>query len=86
MNVSYLKLIQTAETFAQNHTEIKKFGSDFLEQLGNWATQTEEYPLLFAVPNSVLLDAQLYSSLASYTMTFYALDVIQKDRANILLS
>lgn len=83
MNISYLKILQTAETFAQNHAEIQRFGSDFLEQLGNWATQTEEYPILFAVPNSASLNALNFSSLANYTITFYALDVIQKDRANI---
>lgn len=83
MNVSYLKILQTAETFAQNHAEIRRFGSDFLEQLGNWATQGEEYPILFAVPNSVSINALDFSELANYTMTFYALDVIQKDRANI---
>ena len=83
MNTSYLKLIKTAEDFADQHAEIKKFASDFVEQLGNWATEDEKYPILYAAPNGVSLNANQFSSLANYTLTFYALDVIQKDRANI---
>jgi hypothetical protein len=82
-NNPYIVILQTAETFANNHLEIKRFASDFLEQLGNWATQSEAYPILFAVPGPVTVNANEFSQLANYTITFYALDVIQKDRSNI---
>jgi len=82
-NNPYIIILQTAETFANNHLEIERFASDFLEQLGNWATLTEAYPILYAVPGPVSVNANDFSQLANYTITFYALDVIQKDRANI---
>ena len=83
-NNPYIVLLQTASTFATNHLEVKRFASDFLEQLGNWATTSEDYPILYAVPGPITVDgANPFSELANYTITFYALDIIQKDRANI---
>lgn len=82
-NTPYIFILQTAETFANNHLEIQRFASDFLEQLGNFATETEAYPILYAVPGPVSVEANDFSQLASYSFTFYALDVIQKDRSNI---
>ena len=82
-NNPYIKILQTAETFANAHLEIERFHSDFLEQLGNWSTISEAYPILYAVPGPVSIGGSDFSQLANYQITFYALDVIQKDRSNI---
>ena len=76
---SYLKLIEFIDDFASQHEQIRRFVSDFTEQLPNFATETEAFPILFMAPiNSVFGDNE-----DTYTVTFYAFDIIQKDRANI---
>ena len=83
MNVTFLKLLQLSESFASAHLEVKRFKGDFLEQLGNFATTSEAYPILYAVPGNASFDSSIYTSLSAYTITFYAVDIIQKDRANV---
>ncbi len=37
-------------TFYDNHLQVKKVGSDFKEQMVNFATADEKYPLVYVVP------------------------------------
>lgn len=83
MNVPFNQIIILGNAFATQHYAVQRFGSDFLEQLGNFATPSESYPILYAAPGQLVYDANMYSDLASFTFTFYALDIIQKDRTNI---
>lgn len=76
---SYIKLIQIVDDFAQNHMQIQRFTAEFEEQLPNFATQSEAYPILFMSP----VGTQFLSNIDTYTVRFYCYDVIQKDRANI---
>lgn len=76
---SYLKLIQFVDDFASQHEQIQRFKAEFDEQIPNFATETEAYPILFMSPvNSVFAQNE-----DSYTVTFYCFDIIQKDRKNI---
>lgn len=79
MNTTYIKVLKVIESFASEHLQVKKFGSDFPEQLPNFGTETEEYPLLFVSPNSSIFD----TNINQFTLTIYCFDVIQKDRENI---
>jgi hypothetical protein len=83
MNTTWIRTLQLIESFASAHIQIRRFKADFLEQLGNFGTTTEEYPILYAVPQAALFQNSLDTQLNRFTITFYALDVIQKDRANI---
>lgn len=78
-NTTYIKLLRYIELFADQHPQIKKFGADFEEQMPNFATQDEKYPILFVAPQSSTLN----DNLSQFVVTVYCVDIIQKDRANI---
>lgn len=65
--------------FATPHLQVKKFGAEFLEQLGNDATITEAYPILYIVPNNITIGLNVQN----FTFDIFCLDVILKDRSNI---
>ena len=83
MNTTYLKLLQIFESFASAHLQVQRFKSDFTEQLQNFGTQTEQYPILYVTPEPSTFNTNDFTDLSTYTFRVYALDVIQKDRANI---
>lgn len=76
--VSYKQLIYLVEDFARQHLQIQKFKAEFEEQLPNFATTDEAYPILFMSPVG-----SVYSNLNQFNVRFYVFDIIQKDRANI---
>ena len=47
---SYQALINEITTFYDNHIQVKKVGSDFKEQMFNFATKDEKYPIVYIVP------------------------------------
>lgn len=76
---SYIGLVNYIENFAQNHLQIRRFKAEFDEQLPNFATETEAYPILFMSPSS-----NVYAQNDDrFVVNFYCFDVIQKDRSNI---
>ena len=79
--MTLFQVIKRLETFCDSHLQVKKFGADFLEQLPNFATQDEKYPIVFVnIPNS----ATVGENLNTYSLDIYCLDIIQKDRDNII--
>lgn len=68
------------ENFYNNHLQVKKVGSDFKEQLFNFATKDEKYPIIFIVPTGVTPA----DNTQDFTFDIYCFDIIQKDRANII--
>lgn len=76
---SYIKLISYIENFFNSHAQVFRFGADFLEQIDNFTSKNEKYPLVFmSLQSSNTLDY-----LATFTIELHCLDIIQKDRANI---
>jgi hypothetical protein len=73
-------IIDHIELFYTNHLQVKKVGSDFKEQLYNFATQNEKYPIVFIVPVTVTPA----DNTSEFNFDIYCLDIIQKDRANII--
>ena len=67
-------------TFYTAHKQVFKVGSDFKEQLFNFATADEKYPLVYIVPSSV----SPTENTTEFTFDIYCYDIIQKDRANII--
>ena len=78
-NISYIKLLQTIESFASAHLQIKKFGSDFPSQMPNFSTTDEAYPILFVSPTNSIFN----QNTTTFTLDVYCFDIIQKDRENI---
>lgn len=83
MTQTHLTLIQLFESFASAHLEVKRFKSDFTEQMGNFGIETEEYPILYCVPSSNVFGADEFTDRNQYTFTFYSVDIINKGRTNI---
>lgn len=76
---SYQALINKIESFYNSHLQVKKVGSDFQEQLFNFATKDEKYPIIFIVPVASIPT----ENTNIFTLEIYCFDIIQKDRANI---
>lgn len=67
-------------SFYTAHQQVFKVGSDFKEQLYNFATQDEKYPLVYIVPSGVIPT----ENTTEFTFDIFCYDIIQKDRANII--
>ena len=76
---SYYQLLNKLETFFNAHIQVKKFGGEFREQMPNFSTLDERYPLVYVVPTP----ATPGQNTNVFTMDIYCVDIIQKDRANI---
>ena len=76
---SYIQLLDKIELFCNNHIQIQKFGGEFREQMPNFATQNEKYPIIFVEPVSSIDGLDL----TQFSVNVYCVDIIQKDRANL---
>ena len=76
---SYYALLNKLETFFNAHLQVKKFGGEFREQMPNFSTMDERYPLVYVVPTSELSGMNTNV----FTLEVYCVDIIQKDRTNI---
>jgi hypothetical protein len=76
---SYYVLLNKLETFFNAHLQVKKFGGEFREQMPNFSTMDERYPLVYVVPTSEISGMNTNV----FTLEVYCVDIIQKDRANI---
>lgn len=79
--ISYQSLINKIIDFYDNHLQVKKVGSDFREQLENFATKDEKYPLVYICPVDALPSEMGFTT--EINLEIYCFDIIQKDRANI---
>jgi hypothetical protein len=77
--ISYQSIVDKITTFYDNHLQVKKVGSDFKEQMVNFATKDEKYPLVYIVPTGVTP----YENVTTFNLELYCFDIIQMDRANI---
>lgn len=76
---SYITLLSKIEAFCNAHLQIKKYGGEFREQMPNFSTQDEKYPIIFVTPTSDTEDLNTNQ----FTIDIYCVDVIQKDRSNL---
>jgi hypothetical protein len=76
---SYITLISKIEDFCNSHYQVQKFGGEFREQMPNFSTKDEKYPLIWVEPISTTESLDL----TQFNVNVYCVDVIQKDRANI---
>jgi len=76
---SYISLLSKIEAFCNAHLQIKKYGGEFREQMPNFATKDEKYPVVFVTPTS---DTEALNT-NQFTVDIYCVDLIQADRANL---
>jgi hypothetical protein len=76
---SYIGLLNKLEQFCKQHPMIKRFGSDFYEQMSNISSESNKFPFVFVVPISKKLGE--FSNV--FTIDIYCWDLIREDRANI---
>ena len=79
MNQTYIRILRAIELFASEHLQIKKFSSDFPEQMPNFATKDEAYPILYVSPSNAIFNLNTNR----FDLRVFCYDVIQKDRENI---
>jgi len=77
--ISYQSIVDKITAFYDNHAQVKKVGSDFKEQMVNFATKDEKYPLVYVVPTGVTPS----ENVTVFNLEIYCFDIIQMDRANI---
>lgn len=78
-NQSYIRVLTALELFAKEHLQIKRFASDFPEQLPNFSSESEQYPILFVSPNNSIFKRNQNT----FDLTIYCYDLIQDGRGNI---
>lgn len=78
MTQSYTSITNALTQFAANHLSVRRFKCSFFEQLDNFSTSGNTFPLLYAVPN----DTQFQPNVDVYSFRLYCIDVMQKDRSN----
>ena len=76
---SYITLLSKIEQFCNAHLQIKKYGGEFREQMPNFSTSNEKFPVVFVEPISDLEDLNTNQ----FSINVYCVDIIQKDRANL---
>ena len=76
---SYISLLDKIEVFCNAHLQIQKYKGEFREQMPNFSTMNEKYPLVFVSP---LSDTETLET-NQFTLEIYCVDIIQKDRVNI---
>ena len=76
---SYRGLLNKIEAFCSAHFQIKKYAGEFKEQMSNFSTEDERFPIVYVVPTSDLSDLNTNQ----FSLDIYCVDIIQKDRANI---
>lgn len=79
MQTSWQHLVNTIEAFASDHLQIKRFDSDFFEQLDSFEDKEELFPLMYVVPPS----GPISGNVGTFNFDVYVLDQITEGRENI---
>lgn len=82
---SYIQLINKIETVVSDYILVKKFVSEFEDELQNKLTETEKYYAIAVCPtdNPMTLNSG-ESTTNTFRIRVYCLGTIQADRANVM--
>lgn len=75
---NYLTVINSIDTFCANHANIHRFKSSFFEQIDDFSTSGNSFPIFYAVPNDIAME----ENIDVMSFRIYCLDILQKDRVN----
>lgn len=75
------QIVDFITAWGNAHASIKKVGADFVSEMGEILTESERYQALF-----IALDdgVSLGEGVNTFELEIYCLDIIQKNRANII--
>jgi hypothetical protein len=76
--INYKDVIDKIEEFSDNHYIIKRFYSDYEDQMSVYSTQGEDFPVLYMTP----LDSTVKYTQNVIKVRFYCFDRIIRDRSN----
>lgn len=75
---NYLTVINAIDTFCVNHANIHRFKSSFFEQMDDFSTSGNSFPIFYSVPNDIAME----ENIDVMSFRIYCLDILQKDRVN----
>jgi hypothetical protein len=78
MTQSYITIINALNQFADNHLSVQRFKTSFFEQIDNFSSADNTFPILYAVPSDVTFDQYV----DRLFFRVYCVDILQKDRSN----
>lgn len=79
ISVSYIKLLQKIKTFCDAHYQIKRYGFDFEEQIGDFEAVENLFPFVYIVPISKVVG----ENTNTFTVRIYCADQIMQSRNNV---
>ncbi len=78
MSQQYNTVVNALEQFSANHLSLKRFKCSFFEQMDNFSTSENSFPILYAIPNDISFE----DNIDVMSFRVYCVDVLQKDRSN----
>lgn len=78
MIISWEQIRQVIQLFSDNHLMIKRFYSDYEDQISTYSTIGDDFPVLYMTP----IDGNMGYTQNSLNIRFYCFDRIIRDRSN----
>lgn len=78
--ISLIQIINKLQALVARHKGVKRFASDFPEQMQNIATKAESWPFVYAAP----VQRDPLQNTNVITLDIYCWDILQKDRTNAI--
>lgn len=75
---NYNTLTKALKIFTDNHLGLKRFKCSFFEELDNFSSSDNSFPILYAIPS----DVSFKDNIDEFTFRIYCVDILQKDRSN----
>ena len=75
---NFNQVVDALNQFANAHLTVKRFKTSFFEQIDNFATAENSFPILYAVPGDVTFE----DNVDVMSFRVYCVDILQKDRSN----
>lgn len=78
MSITFNQLLNKFEALANNHLQIKRFGSGPIEDVNTFSPSSGDFPVLWVVPQA----AKLGKNTLVYTMRILVFDIDETDDSN----
>lgn len=84
-NVNYAIFLSYIKAFADAHLQVRRFASDFVDQLQNFGSAGTTYPLLYVAPTTYNFKPNQFtgSRFNELTVNIYCIDLLLEDRTNV---
>lgn len=84
-NINYLIFTNYLKAFSDAHMQVKRYKSDFADQLQNFGSGGVTYPLLYCAPSNYTFTPNKFtgSRLNTLSVNVYCIDLLLDDRSNV---